>query len=40
MAPLSQIDHLVTDSHAESPNSWNKSPRLGVHVHVVEVGDD
>jgi DeoR family transcriptional regulator of aga operon len=39
MAPLSQIDHLVTDSTAD-PQQLEQIAAMGVHVHVVEVGDD
>ena len=39
MAPLSEIDHLVTDSTADAAQ-LEKIGAAGVHVHVVEVGED
>ncbi|HVQ53212.1 MAG TPA: hypothetical protein VMS92_24505 [Mycobacterium sp.] len=39
MAPLSQIDHLVTDSTAD-PEQLEQIAAMGVHVHVVEVSYD
>jgi DeoR family transcriptional regulator of aga operon len=39
MVPLSQIDHLVTDSTA-NPEQLEQIAATGVHVHVVEVADD
>src|SRR6476660_1818929 len=39
MVPLSQIDHLVTDSTA-NPEPLEQIAATGVHVHVVEVADD
>jgi len=39
MAPLNQIDHLVTDSTAD-PRQLEQIEAMGVHVHVVEVGDE
>jgi DeoR family transcriptional regulator of aga operon len=39
MVPLSQIDHLVTDSTAD-PRQLELIAAAGVQVHVVEVGDD
>jgi DeoR family transcriptional regulator of aga operon len=39
MVPLSEIDHLVTDSTAD-PRQLELIAASGVQVHVVEVGDD
>jgi len=39
MLPLSEIHHLVTDSTAD-PHQLEQISAAGVHVHVVEVGDD
>jgi DeoR family transcriptional regulator, aga operon transcriptional repressor len=39
MVPLSQIDHLVTDSTAD-PRQLELIAAAGVQVHVVEVGED
>ncbi|GFG52350.1 alkaline phosphatase [Mycolicibacterium agri] len=39
MVPLSQIDHLVTDSTADK-GQLEAIRATGVQVHVVEVGDD
>src|SRR6478735_3290914 len=39
MVPLSQIDHLVTDSTA-NPEQLEQIAATGVHGHVVEVADD
>jgi DeoR family transcriptional regulator of aga operon len=39
MAPLSEIDHLVTDSTADS-GQLSRIAAAGVSVHVVDVGDD
>ncbi len=39
MVPLSEIDHLVTDSTAD-PRQLEHIAAAGVNVHVVDVGDD
>src|SRR3954449_4997358 len=39
MVPLSEIDHLVTDSTANS-EQLDHIAAMGVHVHVVDVGDN
>ena len=39
MVPLSQIDHLVTDSTADG-GQLELIAAAGVQVHVVEVGED
>jgi DeoR family transcriptional regulator, aga operon transcriptional repressor len=39
MLALSEIDHLVTDSTAD-PRQLEHISAAGVHVHVVDVGDD
>jgi DeoR family transcriptional regulator of aga operon len=39
MVPLNDIDDLVTDSTAD-PQQLDRISAAGVHVHVVEVGDD
>jgi DeoR family transcriptional regulator of aga operon len=39
MVPLSQIDHLVTDSTADS-GPLELIAAAGVQAHVVEVGED
>jgi DeoR family transcriptional regulator of aga operon len=39
MVPLSEIDHLVTDSTA-SPQQLDRIAAAGVRVHVVTIDDD